>query len=102
MDIVSVLESAGFGFVEHVATLAEALKQVRERSWNVVVADANLNGRSIEPVIALLHEKAVPFLILTGYERHSLPAIIGDAPVITKPFSPDQLAAAVRMLGALS
>jgi len=91
LDIISVLEDAGFREVRHIETEEEALMQIERHSWDAAIADANLNGRSIEQVARVLRERGVPFLVVTGYGRKSLPAAIGAAPILEKPFQHRQL-----------
>ncbi len=98
LDVVWILENAGFGHVVHAMSETEALHQIHSHSWNVVVADANLNGCSIEQVARLMIEKELPFMVVTGYERHSLPEIIGEAPVLDKPYSHHELIRIVQQL----
>lgn len=98
LDVVYVLQKAGFGYVEHVATEDEALRLIATQTWSAVVADANLNGRSIERIARLLQEKTLPFVVVSGYERRNLPSVIGGAPILGKPVSYVQLVETVRCL----
>ena len=86
LEIASALEDAGFSDVEQVDNEAEALHRITTEKWDGVVADANLNGRGIDRVAVALCQRSIPFIIVTGYARGTLPASIGDAPVIEKPF----------------
>jgi CheY-like chemotaxis protein len=100
-EIASALEDAGFSDVEQVHSEVEALDRITTEQWDGVVADANLNGRSIERVAAALRERSVPFIIVTGYARNTLPASIGNAPVIEKPLnSPNLIDVLSRVLQA--
>ena len=98
LDVVWTLENAGFVHVEHAMNEDDAMQRLRCGTWSAVVADANLNGRSIEQVAELLREKQLPFLVVTGYVREQLPEVIGDAPVLTKPFSQRELVRQVQQL----
>lgn len=98
MDLVSTLQRAGFHHVEHAATEQEALVMLQQKSWDLVVADANLNGKSVEQVVTTLRERGLPFVIVTGYGRESLPEIVGDAPVLNKPYSHLQFVRIVQEL----
>jgi CheY-like chemotaxis protein len=86
LEIASTLEDAGFSDIVHVNNEADALHLITTGQWDGVVADANLNGRRIDQVAVALHQRSIPFIIVTGYTRDSLSASIGDAPVIEKPF----------------
>lgn len=83
--ITAALEDAGFA-VKHVDNVAHACDRINTEQWDGAVADANLNGQGIDPVLVALRERSIPFIVVTGYAKHMLPASIGDAPVIEKPF----------------
>ena len=86
LEIASVLEDAGFRDVQQVDNEPEAIRRVAQEQWDGVVTDANLYGRSIEQIAAILHERCIPFIVVTGYNKDSLPAVIGAVPVVKKPF----------------
>lgn len=92
------LERAGLGEVEHAATERDALAAIASGDWDAAVVDANLNGRKIHEVALALSEKKVPFVIVTGYGRTSLPETVAGVPVIDKPFHPKTLVDAVSRL----
>jgi CheY-like chemotaxis protein len=98
LDMVAALEQMGYGSVKHAETENTAFQQLTDNDWDAVIADANLNGRSIERIGALLQTRKIPFVIVTGYDRENLPAIVRDAPMLTKPVSFENLARSVRRL----
>jgi CheY-like chemotaxis protein len=98
LDMVAALEQMGYDPVKHAETENIALQQLKENDWNAVIVDANLNGRGIERIAALLRARGIPFVIVTGYNRENLPAVIRDAPVLTKPVSFENLEQSVRRL----
>lgn len=98
LEIQSQMREAGFGPVEHAATEKEALKRIQEGSWDAVVADANLNGRGLQRVTAALNQHRIPFIIVTGYSRDSLPPEVAQVPVLHKPIDGQRLIQEVRRL----
>ncbi|GAA3749148.1 response regulator [Terriglobus aquaticus] len=98
LDLVFTLQGAGFRQVEHAMNEPEALDRLHSETWDAVVADANLNGRGIHRIAELLQKKRLPFLVVTGYARENLPAVIGEAPVLTKPFSHREVVRSVQQL----
>lgn len=100
MEMVSVMEAAGAAEVEHAATETEALALIRQKRWDAALADANLSGPGIEQVAAALRDRGVPFVIVTGYGRESLPPKLAGVPLIEKPFRGPQLVKAVSLLFA--
>lgn len=98
MDIQASLEAAGCSVVGPVATVAAALALVAGGPVDVAVLDANLGGSRVDALADALAAAGVPFAFATGYGREALPAAHGTAPVLTKPFAPAQLVAAVAGL----
>jgi CheY-like chemotaxis protein len=85
------LERAGYGDVKHCATERDALTAIADQHWDAAVVDANLNGRTIDRIAEALENKAIAFLVVTGYGRAGLPRAVGPVPVIEKPFQPKLL-----------
>jgi CheY-like chemotaxis protein len=100
MDMQHHLKKAGAAEIEYAATEKEALGLLKQRDWDAVVADANLHGRSIATLAAVLRERGVPFVIVTGYARETLPPELAAEAFLAKPFSPVQLVQAVSRLFA--
>lgn len=91
------LSDAGAEVIGPAYELEEALALL-DRPIDAAVLDANLNGRSVQPVAEALHSRAVPFVFATGYgEAGGAPAGF-EAPVIRKPYDVTQVAAAVAEL----
>ena len=63
-----------------------------------MVADANLNGCGIERIAAALDEHRIPFVIVTGYGRESLPPEVAHVTVLEKPSSAARVVQAVASL----
>ncbi|MDF1586559.1 response regulator [Marinimicrococcus flavescens] len=98
MLIEETLTDHGFCPVGPASRLAEALELAATRRLDAAVLDINLNGEEVFPVVELLAARGVPFLFLTGYGRKGLRGRWSNAPVMQKPFAPDEL---VRRLGQL-
>lgn len=101
LEIQSQLQTAGFADVVHAATEKAALLRIQEGGWDTAVADANLNGRGLGRVAAALLERYIPFVIVTGYSRDSLPAEVVHIPLIEKPLTGPSLVREVTRLCAI-
>ena len=76
-----------------VSTLDDALAAIRQQTFDGILLDANLHGRSSAPVADALLDRAVPYLLVTGYGSHEEdPPAFKAAPRITKPFTLEDLA----------
>ena len=99
MLIEDALVDAGGTVLGPVATVAEAMALLRVSAPEVAVMDMNLCGESSAPVADALAALGVPFLVATGYGAAGLPPGHESAPVLSKPFDPDEL---IRKLAALA
>jgi CheY-like chemotaxis protein len=99
-EIRHCLLRGGFGESVHAATEGDALKSIFETGWDAAVLDGNLNGRSVDSIAEALLERRIPFVIVTGYDRRSLPERVRDMVVIEKPFRWKTLMDAVSNLVA--
>lgn len=66
---------------------------------DVAVLDVNLGeGRTSYPIAAVLRERRIPFLFLTGYDECGLDREFESQPKLPKPYAPEVLVEAVRAL----
>jgi CheY-like chemotaxis protein len=77
------------GRIEEAARLAETL------AVDLAVLDVNLDGTPSYRVAEALGRRGIPFVLATGYGGTALPAALQAARVLTKPFTRDQLEAAL-------
>ena len=99
-EIRSCLNRVGFREIEHAATEDDALNRICNAGWDAAVVDANLNGRRLDAIADALFERRIPFVIVTGYGRSTLPERVSKVTVVEKPFRPKTLAGAVSSLFA--
>jgi two-component SAPR family response regulator len=88
-----VLASAGCTVLGPVPRLAAAVAAAAQELCDVAVLDINLAGDWVYPVAAVLAERNVPFLFVTGY--CAIPPEYAGRPCIAKPFTGEQLSRAL-------
>jgi PAS domain S-box-containing protein len=98
LDIAAGLQEAGAEVLASTGSVKEALDTIESRALDAALLDGNLHGRPVDEVGAALTRRKVPFLFVTGYGRESLPRAFGHAPVLSKPFSQQQLIEAAGRL----
>jgi PAS domain S-box-containing protein len=98
MEIESELQAAGCVVVGPAANIPVAQRLIAESEIDAALVDANLAGRPVDELAAALTSKGIPFAFATGYGRDGLPRNFQDAMVLTKPFSREQMLAAVQQL----
>jgi len=74
------------------AKAADVVACVESQSLDGALLDVNLRGESILPVLPLLTQRGLPFIITSGYDAASLfPPEIKHVPRVAKPFDEDEL-----------
>lgn len=72
--------------------LDETLQAIRTNDIDAALLDVRLGEASVYPAANELKQRGVPFILTTGYRNLSgSPALLRDAPLLTKPFNVHQL-----------
>lgn len=97
--IEDILTELGVAVVGPAMSLEDALPLAESAAMDFAMLDVNLgHGETSTPVAEKLRERGIPFAFLTGYGADGRPAGFEDAKLVSKPFTFDTLAAAVREL----
>ena len=98
-SIEMAVQSRGWEVVGPVDQMEVALTAAGEEKIDVAVLDLNVEGRLVWPVAAVLKDRGVPFLFLTGYhESQVVHPDYEDAPTLGKPFIERELLAHIARL----
>lgn len=99
--IAAALEAAGWAvvgpIVDH-ASARDALDAAPRQPLDLVLMDRMLGGTETFAIADALAGRAIPFLLMSGYPRSSLPERFRDGPFLEKPFTMETLLDAVRAL----
>jgi CheY-like chemotaxis protein len=95
MDIAALLQDIGCRVVGPAGTLAVALPLACDEELDAAILDVNLENKGVEPVAAELARRNIPFVFATGYVRDDLPVRFRDRPVLEKPFTREDIEAAI-------
>lgn len=98
MNIEDALADLGCAAVSVAATVDDALAQLDTEHYDAAMLDVNLGGQSSYRVADALALRSIPFVFSTGYGEHGIEARFGDRPVLRKPYSDEQLGAALASL----
>lgn len=96
--IAGTLETAGWAVVGPIADPVSALDAARHEPLDVVLMDRMLGGKETLAIADALALRSIPFLLMSGYPRATLPARFRDSPFLEKPFTMDTLLDAVRAM----
>jgi DNA-binding response OmpR family regulator len=81
------------------ATVEQAMALLDEGTVELALLDFSLGQQTTSvPVAVRLRERGIPFLYLSGHRSLGEEGNYPPAPLLTKPFSLDQLDAAIRRL----
>ena len=78
------------------AKMGEALRLASDASLDAAILDVNVGGAVVYPVADLLRARDVPIIFATGYGAGELPSRFRNDPALSKPFSYEALAEALR------
>lgn len=90
-----ILDSLGHQVVGPAMRLPQALELAATCEVDLAILDINLDGSKSFPVADVLSKRGVPFLFATGYGVAGLEAPYKDRFVLSKPFAPHTLQAAL-------
>ena len=92
MLIEQMLQELQCEVIGPVSSVEEAIAAVRAQPLDGALLDLNLNGESSSPTAHELNGRAVPFLLVTGYDAdHSESPAFQTASRLRKPFGIEDL-----------
>ena len=91
MSLKNMLQDLGCVVVATAARLHEAEELARHERLDGVLLDLNLGGQYSYPVVDILRERGIPFIIMSGYDVGQLRPDLAEAPQMQKPFDPEAL-----------
>lgn len=75
----------GYEIVGPFASLPEALQAAESHDFAGAILDVNLAGELVYPLAAMLQERSIPFMFVTGYGPERIDARYSGIPVLQKP-----------------
>ena len=99
MLIEEMLRELGYEIAGLSTRLDHALGLARTVAFDVALLDINLDGRQSFPVADAVRARGLPFLFATGYGSRMVPECYREAPILQKPFSLEELKAALQRAG---
>jgi len=99
LDTQDALVGAGYTVVGPVAKLSDALQLAVSEPLDAALLDVSLDGVLIWPVAQALHQRGIPFVLVTGFGRGlDMPGFCCNVPVLEKPVRRAALLAQVTAL----
>lgn len=101
LTIEDILIELGYEVCGIATTLEKALQAAAELTMDVAILDVNLNGRYSLPVADCLHARGIPFIFQTGYGAQGIDVSRFNAPVVSKPFTAEDVRQALQAANVL-
>ena len=98
MMLFNEIADAGGSPVGPVTSVAAALKEIESQPIDVVILDAKLIDGWGADLAAYLEKRRIPFVVMSGYDKATLPKGLRKALFIAKPISLPILLEAIRSL----
>lgn len=98
LDIANVLADGGATVLGPVGIMDAALELIETRPLDAALLDATLAGEPVYALAAALHARRVPFAFVSGGGLSRLPEDFRNRPLLSKPFTPEELMAVVGKL----
>ena len=95
MVIEAALEDQGCIVVGPFGRLQEAMFAAQTECFDAAIMDVNLAGERIFPLAEILSDRAVPFLLLSGYGERALPDDRQHWKLQSKPFEMARVIASI-------
>ena len=96
-----MLDSLGWETIGVASRVQEALDLIRSDAPDTAILDVNLHGEKSYPVADLLADREIPYIFATGYGDSEHPPRHKQITTLTKPYSIEQIRAALPRTGEL-
>lgn len=96
--LVDTLTALGCTVTACASSLESATELVRETTCDLAIVDIDLRGVPAFPVLALLRDRGIGFVIASATELADLPAEYAHDRVVSKPYDTRELHAAMNAL----
>ncbi|WP_241557456.1 response regulator [Croceibacterium ferulae] len=98
MTLEDILIDLGCVVVGLASRLNEALDLVRRLEVDAAILDVNIHGEKSFPVASALQQRGARYVFATGYGLQGVGKGFSNVPVLQKPYSQAQIAAALEAL----
>lgn len=99
MEAEELLREMGYADCHVCSSVRSALQIIADHPIAFALLDIDLGSETSEEIAAVLREKGTPFIFASGYnEFPELAEELTDVPVVTKPYTASDIAAAIAGL----
>jgi DNA-binding response OmpR family regulator len=91
MDVERLLAEVGFRVMGPATSVARAVHFLEAEKPDLAVIDLNLAGEMVFPLLDILAERAIPFVVVSGHSLEMVPPLHQHRPFLQKPYEPAEL-----------
>jgi len=96
MDLQDMLQDAGYRVIGPVGSVAAAMQIIGDDRPDLALLDVNLGGENVFKVASELASGPARIVFLTGHSEQHLPEEHRHRPLVTKPYLPHTVLAAIE------
>lgn len=94
-DVVGELGCTVIGPAPNMAVARQLLE---EEQFDAAIMDIHIRGERVFPLLEVLEARGIPFVLSSGYADWAIPDKWQDRPRLQKPYTIDQVEAALKSL----
>ena len=98
LDLQRMLDQSGAMVIGPAVSVSQALEAIHENHIDFALLDIKLGDETVDPVAAVLAQRAIPTIFVTAYGDGRLPPGFEAHPMIEKPYAEDQL---LNLIGSI-
>lgn len=87
-DTAQMLVEIGCFVVGPATNMHDARQLAEKEQIDAAVVDVNIRGGKVYPVLRILEDRGIPFVLTSGYADWSMPDEWQDRPRVGKPYNP--------------
>lgn len=80
-------------------SLDEGVRLARHADMDFAVVDVDLHGRDAFPIVDVLHERGIRFVLATGLPHDEIPPPYDKSAIVSKPYDMRELERAITSAG---
>ena len=96
LEISQFVEDAGYTVVGPEKSVDATIRALTRHKIDLALLDVKLGGELVFPIAEDLDAKGIPYIFLTSYSAAAIPAQHRHRPLVSKPYSPEQLRAQMQ------
>ena len=86
-----MLHDMGCAVVGPIGAMASALLMAEQEAFDGAIIDINIRGDKAYPILKILRNRGIPFLLTSGYADWSMPEEWREQPRLPKPYTANLL-----------